>query len=121
MEPIQIKLSALWVTLMLIYLLGDVLRIFSGDFNAGAVGGMEVSKNMYLGMAALMVIPILMVALSLFLPQPISRWTNIIVAAVFFIFNLIGLPSYPSAYDKFLNVVGLINNLVTIWLAWGWK
>jgi hypothetical protein len=35
MEDVQIKLSALWVALMLTYLLGDVLRIFSGDFKAG--------------------------------------------------------------------------------------
>ena len=33
MERIKITLSALWIALMLTYLLGDVLRIFSG-FNA---------------------------------------------------------------------------------------
>ncbi len=32
MEDIQINLSILWVALMLTYLLGDVIRIFSGDF-----------------------------------------------------------------------------------------
>ena len=37
MEQVKIKLSALWVALMLTYLLGDVLRIFSGDFMAGEV------------------------------------------------------------------------------------
>ena len=35
MDEIRIKLSAVWVALMLTYLLGDVLRIFSGDFQAG--------------------------------------------------------------------------------------
>ena len=35
MEDVQIRLSGLWVALMLTYLLGDVLRIFSGDFKAG--------------------------------------------------------------------------------------
>ena len=61
MEDVQIKLSALWVALMLTYLLGDVLRIFSGDFKGGEIGHMEVSQAMYLGMAMLMVIPIVMV------------------------------------------------------------
>ena len=32
MEDVQIRLSGLWVALMLTYLLGDVLRIFAGDF-----------------------------------------------------------------------------------------
>jgi len=34
MVDVQIKLSAAWAALMLTYLLGDVLRIFSGDGTA---------------------------------------------------------------------------------------
>ena len=120
MEDVKINLSALWVALMLTYLLGDVLRIFSGDFKAGEMGGMQVSQNMYLGMAILLVIPIVMVFLSLTLQYPVNRWANIIVAIVFFGFNLIGLPTYPSAYDKFLIIVGLGFNVLTVWYAWKW-
>ena len=120
MDEVQIKLSAIWIALMLTYLLGDVLRIFSGDFKPGEVGGMQVSQGMYLGMAVLMLIPILMVFLSLVLNQPVNRWANIIVAIVFFLFNLVGLPTYPSAYDKFLIVVGLGFNALTVWCAWKW-
>ena len=35
-------------------------------------------------------------------------------------FNLVGLPTYPSVYDKFLIVVGLVFNVVTVWYAWKW-
>jgi hypothetical protein len=120
MEETRIKLSALWVALMLTYLLGDVLRIFSGDFKAGEVQGMQVTQAMYLAMAVLMVIPIVMVFLSLTLKQPVSRWVNIILPIFFFLFNLVGLPTYPSAYDKFLIVVGLAFNALTVWYAWRW-
>ena len=120
MEDVQIKLSALWVALMLTYLLGDVLRIFSGDFKAGEIGGMQVSQKMYLGMSAFMVIPIIMVFLSLTLKYPVNRWANIIVPILFFVFNLVGLPTYPSAYDKFLIIVGLVFNVLTVWYAWKW-
>lgn len=120
MEQVQIKLSAIWVALMLTYLLGDVLRIFSGDFKPGEVGGMQVSQGMYLGMAVLMLIPILMVFLTLVLNQPVNRWANISVAVFFFLFNLVGLPTYPSWYDKFLIVVGLAFNLLTVWYTWRW-
>jgi hypothetical protein len=120
MDEMQIKLSVIWIALMLTYLLGDVLRIFSGDFKAGEIGGMEISPMMYLGMAILMVIPIVMVVLSLMLIQPVNRWANIIVAVSFFLFNLVGLPTYPSAYDKFLIVVGLLFNVLTVWYAWKW-
>jgi hypothetical protein len=119
-EEIKIKLSALWVALMLAYLLGDVLRIFSGDFKAGAIEGMQVTQGMYLVLAMLLVIPVVMVFLSLTLPRKANRWANVIVAMFFFIFNLIGLPTYPSAYDKFLIIVGFVFNALTVWYAWKW-
>jgi hypothetical protein len=42
------------------------------------------------------------------------------VAILLFGFNLIGLPTYPSAYDKYLIVVGLAFNVLTVWFAWKW-
>lgn len=120
MEAVKIQLAGLWVALMLTYLLGDVLRIFSGDFKAGEIGGIQVTQTMWLGIAVLMVVPIVMVFLTLTLNQPVNRWANIIVASFFFVFNLFGLPTYPSAYDKFLIVVGLIFNILTVWYAWKW-
>lgn len=120
MPDITVKLAALWVMLMLIYLLGDVLRIFSGDFKPGEIGGTQVGQPVWLGIAAFMLIPIIMIYLSLSLNDPVNRWANIIVAAGLFIFNLVGLPTYPGAYDKFLIVVGLGINLLTIWHAWQW-
>jgi len=120
MEDVKITLSGLWIALMLTYLLGDVLRIFSGDFKAGEIGGIQISQKMYLGMAILMVIPIVMVFLSLTLKYPLNRWANIIVAIFFFLFNIIGLPTYPGAYDKFLIIVGLGFNVLTVWYAWKW-
>ena len=120
METMQIKLSLFWVAVMLTYLLGDVIRIFSGDFKAGELSGMQASQGMYLGIAVFMVIPIVMVVLSLVLNQPVNRWANIIVAVAFFLFNAVGLPTYPSAYDKFLLAVSLVFNVVQVWVAWGW-
>jgi hypothetical protein len=116
----RILLAALWVVLMLTYLLGDVLRIFSGDFKPGEIQGMQVTQAMWVGIAVLMLIPILMAFLSLVMDYSIIRWANIVVAIFFFGFNLLGLPTYPSAYDKFLIVVGLVFNVLTILYAWNW-
>jgi hypothetical protein len=120
MEDVQIILAASWVALMLTYLLGDVLRIYSGDFKAGEIAGMKMTQNRWLGVAVLMVIPIIMGFLSVTLNFPVNRWANIIVAVVFLGFNLIGSPNYPSTYDKFLIIVGLGFNVLTIWYAWQW-
>ena len=120
MEEVRIKLAAIWISLMLTYLLGDVLRIFAGDFNPGEIGDMPVGQGMWLGMAILLVIPIVMILLSLTLPKKLTRWTNIILAIFFFGFNLIGPPTYPSVFDQFLIVVGLIFNILTVFYAWRW-
>ena len=82
---------------------------------------MQVPEVLYLGLAVLMVIPVVMVFLSLTLKYKANRWANIVLAAFFFVFNLIGLPTYPSAYDKFLIVVGLAFNVLTVWYAWRWR
>ncbi|MFN8419312.1 MAG: DUF6326 family protein [Anaerolineae bacterium] len=119
-ETVRIYLSGIWVALMLTYLLGDVLRIFSGDFKPGEISGAQMTQPMTLGIAILMVIPIVMVFLSLTLPYPAIRWVNIVLAVFFFLFNLVGLPTYPGWYDKFLIVVGLVFNVLTVWYAWQW-
>ncbi len=121
MPDIQIKLAGIWIAVMLTYLLGDVLRIFAGDFKAGELAGKSISQGMMLGIAALMVIPIVMILVTLFTGNPVNRWANIIVAIFFFLFNIIGLPTYPGMYDKFLIAVSLVFNVMTVWLAWQWN
>jgi hypothetical protein len=120
MEPVRIKLTGLWTTLMLTYLLGDVLRIFSGDFVAGEISGMQGTQAIWMAAATLMLIPIVMIVLSLTLKYPAIRWATFTAAVILFAFNLVGLPTYPSLYDQFLIVVGLVFNVLTVWYAWRW-
>jgi predicted ferric reductase len=120
-EDVRIKLSGLWVALMLTYLLGDVLRIFAGDFEPGEFGGMQASQALFIAAALFMLIPIVMIVLSLTLRYPAIRWVTIIAAVVLFGLNLVGLPTYPSLYDQFLIVVGLVFNVLTVWYAWKWR
>lgn len=116
----RIVLSGIWVCVALIYLLGDVIRIFVGDFTPGEINGVKITQAMSFGIAVLMVIPILMVFLSLVLDYPVNRWANIIIAIFFLGFNFLGIPTYASLFDKFLLGVSLVFNALTIWLAWHW-
>ena len=116
----RITLSIIWIAVMLTYLLGDVLRIIAGHVTPGEIQGAKISQGMALGIAALMVLPILMVVLSLVLPHQINRWANISMAGFWIILNLVGLPGYEGRYDQFLLVVSMIFNGVTIWIAWNW-
>jgi len=120
MEDTRIVLAGLWVSVMLTYLLGDVLRIFAGHIEPGEIDGVPASQAMYLFIAVIMLVPIVMIVLTLLLPFPAIRWVNIIVPIVVVIFNLIGLP-YKGMYDNFLIVVSFVFNGLTIWYAWQWS
>jgi hypothetical protein len=118
-ERTRIILSGVWVALMLTYLLGDVLRLFSGDAVPGEMNGRPVTQAMWFGIAVLMLIPIAMIVLTLTVPLPAIRWVNIVVAGLLVVFNAFGLP-YASLYDNFLIGVGFVLNGATIWYAWKW-
>ena len=104
---------------MLTYLLGDVLRIFAGDFEAGEIQGAQGTQAIWIAAALVMLVPIVMVVLSLTLKYPAIRWVTIIAAIFLAVFNLIGLP-YAGAYDNFLIIVSLVFNALTVWYAWKW-
>jgi hypothetical protein len=120
MEDVRIILAGIWIALMLTYLLGDVFRIFAGDFTPGKIEDKKMTQGMLMLMALLMLIPIVMVVLSLTLSYPTIRWISIILAGFLFVFNIAGLPTYPGFYDKFLIIFGLVFNILIIWYAWTW-
>ncbi len=125
MVDVRIILSALWVALMFIYQQGDALRIYSGDFKVGDAtkwGEMMSPEMVWLVSAITMTIPVVMIFLSLTLKHPVNRWANIIVAIFYLLYNLMGLlgKQYPSAYDNFLLIVGVVANVLTVWYAWKW-
>ncbi len=120
MVETRIILSGLWVAVMLTYLLGDVLRIFAGDFEPGKIaGGFDPTQWMWVLIAAIMLLPIVMVVLTLTLNYPVARWANIGVAVFFVIFSLFSLP-FPGHYDNFLILVSFVFNGLTVWYAWIW-
>ncbi|MHA1884221.1 MAG: DUF6326 family protein [Promethearchaeota archaeon] len=116
MVDLKITLAFLWVAAMLCYLLGDVLRIFAGDFKPGEIEGKPMTQKIVLGMAIIMVIPIVMVVLSLILDYPINSWVNAIVATFFIGFNIFGMRGM-KAYDKFLIIISLLFNVLTVFYA----
>lgn len=120
MDDVRIILAGTWVALMLTYLLGDVLRIFAGDFTPGRIDGEEASPWMWLLAAAVMLVPIAMIVLSLTVPYPAIRWVSLVASAFLVVFNLAGLP-YPGLYDNVLIVVGFVLNGLIIWYAWTWS
>jgi len=125
MEAVTIKISALWVAVMLSSLMGDVLHFFEPgiieQIIAGEVDGTQTTDKSLLLSAIFMAIPIVMVVLSLTLNYKANRWANIIFSIFFFGFTLIWLlVKPPPAYKIFLGSVGLVSNALIVWYAWKW-
>ena len=120
MVDTRIVLAGIWVATMLTYLLGDVLRIFAGDSEAGKIaGGFQPTQGLWLLISGIMLIPIVMVVLTLTVKYPAIRWVSIVAAILLIVFNLAGLP-YKGAYDNFLIVVSLGFKALIVWYAWRW-
>jgi len=119
MDDEKIILAFLWVALMLIYLLGDVIRLFSGEMKPGEIDGKKLTSGMLVGIAILMVIPIIMVVLSIILDYSVNRVINIIFGIFWFVFNLLGIKGY-SLFDKILLFVSFGINALTVYYAWKW-
>ena len=117
----RIVLAGFWVATMLTYLWGDVLGLISGHTEPGKLGDASYAPThgMWVGIAALMMIPILMIVLTLTLNHRAIRWVNIIVAIIWILFNLSSLSGYPS-YEKFTLIVSMGFNALTVYYAWKW-
>jgi len=124
MEDVKIKLSALWAAGMLNGLMGGLLELMESgklqEIMTGEVGGIQITDELLLGMAILMVIPPVMVFLSVTLKDKTNRWANIIFGIVFIGFGLIEMLEAESAYMIFVGIVGLVFSALIIWYAWKW-
>ena len=120
MVETRIIIAGLWIAVMLTYLLGDVIRIFAGDFEEGnLVSGFEMTQGLWLLIAVIMLVPIVMLVLTLTVSYPSIRWINIVAPVLVVLFSLASLP-YKGLYDNFLIAVSIVFNALTVWYAWKW-
>ena len=115
----RVVLAGAWASLMLIYLLGDVLRIFAGHAEPGRIAGKPDLEWMWTLVAVIMIVPIVMILGSLLIPAEPLRWITIVLSVALIVFNLSGLP-YRGFYDNLLIVLSLGLNALIGWIAWAW-
>ncbi len=83
---VKIKLSVLWVTLMLFYIYADILGFYTPGVIekvvSGEIEGVQITEGFLLSMAIWMAIPSVMVFLSLTLKANVNRLLNIIAGFI---------------------------------------
>jgi|GEM_PF-1987885 len=120
MDPRRIQLAVCSIALILIYLLGDVLRLYEKGQAAAMIDGKPMTQTHLLMAALLMLTPILMALAMVFLPQGFAKWAAAIVSLILFIINIFGVVSYTGLFDRVLIVISLILNVFTAVWAWRW-
>jgi len=122
---VKLKLSALWATLMFIFVYVDIMGKYEpGHLEnaiAGEVAGFPITQGFLLIGVIMMMIPSLMIFLSVTLKPKVNRWANIIVA-ILQIFIVVGALFIGESliYYIFGSIVEVVLLSLIIWYAWNW-
>jgi len=128
MEDIRVRLSMLWLFATLNYIYADVF--FCVDVlgsKKGSIGVMHFSPGAWVGIAALMEIPMAMIVLSRILKPTANRWANIvagIIETAAVLLTSFILPAFhlteTSSYYLFFGAIEVACTSLIVWYAWRW-
>jgi hypothetical protein len=121
---VKLKLAALWVSMMLLYIYADILSLFRPgqieEIMGGLMGPFPVTEGSLFVASILMIIPAVMVFLSLTLKPNVDRWANIILGVLYTLVNMSNLIGETWTYYIFFGVVEILLTLLIVWFAWTW-
>ena len=123
MEDWKIKISVLWLFSAVAFLGHQILALLEpgvmAQIMAGEVEGMKIGPELILLFAILFLIPLIMAFLSLTLKDPINRWANIIVGAVFAALFIGVIATVAKLSGEILMTLSTVVALALIvWYAW---
>jgi len=121
---VKLKISALWVSVMLCYIYGDHFGLYKPGMLQHMLEGKmvplgPVTQGMLLGTSTRMAIPSVMVFLSLALKPNLNRWMNIIFGVFYTVIILITMPG-AWAFYIFLGIIEAVLTALIVWYAWTW-
>jgi hypothetical protein len=121
---VKLKLSALWVALMLVYIYADIISLLKpgvlDGMAAGRMGPFPVSQGSLLAAAVLMLIPAVMVALCITLKSQVNRWTNIVLGVLYTLVNINNGIGESWAYYLLFVAAEIVLSCLIVWVAWKW-
>ena len=125
MEDVRIIISALWVSVMFLYVYGDLKSLYKPGLIEGIIAGkageIKITQAFLLGSAILMTIPALMIILSLTVAFPVIRWANIVLGILYSVVMIVTmLMSGTWAYYIFYGIVEVVLTATIAWTAWNW-
>jgi len=122
---VKMKLSALWVALMFLYIYADIFSLYRPgqieEMMSGRMGPFAVTQGSLFAASLLMVIPAVMVFLSLTLKPKVNRWANIILGVVYTLVNISNLVGETWVFYIFSGLVEIVLTILIVGYAWKWR
>lgn len=125
LEDWKIKISVLWLFASIAFLAHQIIVLMEpgviAQLMAGIAEGKQISPDMILFSAILMLVPMVMAFLSLTLKDSLNRWLNIIVGAVFAVLWLISvIAAAQSAYwgGALMTLSAAVASSLIVWYSW---
>jgi hypothetical protein len=121
---IKIKLSALWASVLSLYIYCDYFDLYTTGKIQHMIDGTaffgEVNQSILLGLSSIMLITSLMIALSILLPAFINRILNIVIGLIMTL--MLGLITYMTGwyFYRMYAAVEVVITLLIVWQAWNW-
>jgi hypothetical protein len=120
----RMKLTGLWVALMLLYIYCDIYSFhrpgYVGEMIAGEIGPFEVNQGVLAAFGVLMALPALMIPACLFLKARTAKWVNIVVGVLYTLVHVGNLVGGTWAYYWIYGILEIIVTIGIIIVAVKW-
>lgn len=116
--PVQLKLAALWTSVMFCYIYNDYFSMYIPGTLKSMLDG-PATQGMLLGYMGMTVGACLMPALSLLLKPVLSRWFNIVLGLAYTAILIFLMPGTWLFYQA-MTVIEVVLQLLAVWYAWRW-
>lgn len=121
---LQLKLAALWTSMMFLYIYVDYFALYM----PGKIEGIrqekvyifDITQGFLLAALASVTIPALMIFLSVALPAKLNRWVNIFIAGIYIPYTLFNLTGEAWMHMVFGAVAEVVLLCLIIRYAWKW-
>lgn len=116
--PVQLKLAALWTSVMFCYIYNDYFSMYVPGTLKSMLDG-PATQGMLLGYMGMTVGACLMPVFSLLLKPVLSRWFNIVLGLAYTAILIFLMPGTWLFYQA-LTGVEVVLQLLAVWYAWRW-
>jgi hypothetical protein len=120
---VRIKISALWTSMLFVFIYVDHYSLFRADIRAdieaGKMSGFTINQLFLLIVTAYVVIPALMVFLSLILRPGVNRIANIVLGVIYALTIIAGAIGEWNYY-VLGSAVEVMSLAAIVYYAWTW-